>query len=154
MKKLVYLSAIVFLYGCPKEKVSPTVNLSKTELLTSTSWKLYAFSETKNGIEKTQNIQDCMKDDVLTFYKDNTWKLISTIECDTLPNYSKPYTWFFDQKETEISLIYKTTIDNALKYDTSTFKLYELTKDKFIIGSKNDSIDVGFMSKLYLTPIK
>ncbi len=55
-----YLSAIVFLYGCPKEKVSPSVSMTNTELLTSTSWKLYALTETKNGVEKTPKIHQAI----------------------------------------------------------------------------------------------
>lgn len=152
MKKLVYLSVIVFLYGCPKEKVSPSVSMTNTELLTSTSWKLYALTETKNGVEKTQDLQDCMKDDFLTFYENNTWKINSTLECDTLPNYSKPYSWKFDENETEILCVYKDTSGNSLQYHTSTFSLYELTRNKFTIGytSKDNSENTNV--KMYLVP--
>ena len=152
MKKLVYLSAIVFLYGCPKEKVSPSVSMTNTELLTSTSWKLYALTETKNGVEKTQDLQDCMKDDVQTFYENNTWKINSILKCDTLPNYSKPYSWKFDENETKILWVYKDTSGNSLQYHTFTFSLYELTRNKFTIGYTSKVNSENTNVKMYLVP--
>jgi len=77
LKEVNYLILFVFtltisVSSCKKVKQTPD------EMLTATSWKL--FSNRVNGVE---TIEDCNKDDILTFAPNNIYSMIfGSINCE------------------------------------------------------------------------
>lgn len=87
MKKIVLsLSALALIVAsCKKEEVQPIVEKTKTELLTSSGWKIdkYEYDNDQNGsIDETYGADSCEVDDVISFKTDKTLTINSgTIKC-------------------------------------------------------------------------
>jgi heat shock protein HslJ len=91
---LIVMGLVLILNGCNKkeEKTSPS---TPKEILTSKSWKI--TSTKVNGVEV---LQDCEKDDVLTFLANGTYTYnVGTNKCNTSDtNYTGTWTLSDDGK--------------------------------------------------------
>ncbi len=107
---LVTCCAILFLFACKKDKESK----SKTELLTSGSWHVSAYTVDPaidfdgDGTEETNVyaiMDQCIKDDHTTFIADGSAELDEgATKCDPGDPQTISLTWSINQDETQLEV--------------------------------------------------
>ena len=120
MKKTFFLPAlflVLLVISCNKKDST----MSKTQLLTSGSWRLTAVvsDNDANGTYETDDFAgfpDCFKGNYYTFFSNGSAELNEgPTKCDPMDPQTETATWQFTQNETH------------LKIDTDEWKLEELT---------------------------
>ncbi|TAL40680.1 MAG: hypothetical protein EPN92_14240 [Chitinophagaceae bacterium] len=103
MKKHILLSALCFslitiLYSCQKDS-TPAPGKTKTELLTSSSWKF--SSATVGGADASGYLQACQKDNIYIFVAAGTGTADEgSSKCNGADPQTNPFTWNFASSET------------------------------------------------------
>lgn len=124
--KLLLISIITLCISCKKKESDMPV--TKTELLTSKSWKLVAFKYHYNNdawIEGFSKFPVYAKDDLTIYSTDHTYQLTegATKKNSSDPQVYQTGTWAFNANETQIILTSSYTID--------TLQIDELTTESF-----------------------
>lgn len=105
MKKYLFgLAATLFVsmvfVSC--EKGSDTPSKSKTELISQQSWKFSAA--TANGIDISASIDDCYKDNIITFNASGGTGNVSEAAIVCNPSTAGNFTWSFQNGENELQV--------------------------------------------------
>ncbi len=125
---LFILASVLAISSCKKDEAT----LSKRELLTARSWQLLSIKE--NGV--TDVLDECDKDNILTFISDGTYTFDpNVIKCD-LVNVIESGTWSLSSDEKFLILD-----------DGGLMTIIELTKTKLVI------LEVGNVNSYEMTLI-
>lgn len=125
---LFILVSVLTISSCKKDEAT----LSKRELLTARSWQLSSIKE--NGV--TDVLDECDKDNILTFLSDGTYTFDpNVIKCD-LANVIESGTWSLSSDEKFLILD-----------DGSFMTIIELSKTKLVI------MEVGNVNSYEMTLI-
>lgn len=120
---LVLFSLIFF--SCDKDET--TRQETKTELLVSGSWKLKAA--TLNGADAMFYIQDCQKDNVITFSANgNAIAAEGLTKCNSGDPDNIPFTWSFQSNETILNVSVP-----LIEYGNNDMTLNKLTKTDLVV---------------------
>jgi len=133
MKKQFYSLAIPALFSlliftsCSKNDPAPALK-TKTELLTSSSWKFSAA--TVGGTDVSGFLQACQKDNILTFTPAGTGTLDEgPTKCNGSDPQTNPFTWNFLTNETQL-FISATLFTGG----SSTFTLVTLSATQLVLS--------------------
>jgi hypothetical protein len=141
MKKNIFYSFICFsaalllLTSCEKEKDNTPAPKTKTELLTTGSWKF--SNATVGGTNVNALLQTCQKDNIMTFVAVG---LTGTLDegltkCNAGDPQTNPFTWSFTSGETILNI--STPLFTG---GSSTFTLVSLSVTELIVSQ---NITVG-----------
>ena len=132
MKKTTVFIALFITLGimaCNKKNDSPVNNNpSKTEMLTSGTWKITSFKEDEdgNGSYETENfplLPSCLSDNYYTFKTNGQMEMNeNTIKCDPADPQTETTTWQFTQNETRLTFYGDEYIIDALTNTTLRIK--------------------------------
>jgi hypothetical protein len=138
---LAIASCVVFSY-CSKDDNNNTNQPSKTDLLTSASWKYDSggVDLDKNGtvdlsFETTGAVPACLLDNVVTFKTDGSGvNDEGTTKCDPALPQTSPFAWAFANSESAINIS-----GSGFAGATGQFKIKELSSTKLSL-SKDTTI--------------
>jgi hypothetical protein len=120
--------AIIILPGCGKDKEDPPPQKTKTELLTTGTWKF--SSVTWGGAPASQYLQACQTDNTAVFAAAGTGTLDEgATKCSAGDPQSRPFTWNFQTNES-ILFISATLFTGG----NSTFNLVSLTENQLVVS--------------------
>lgn len=89
----------LFIFSCSKNTQPQT----KTQLLVSASWKLK--SATVNGSDAMHLVQDCQKDNIISFSANGTGIITEgATKCNAGDPDTVPFTWSFQSNETILNI--------------------------------------------------
>ncbi len=131
----IFLLIIIFIASSCKK------DISRTELLTTGSWKLIALEASLFGMttDSYAEMEECEKDNLFTFKSDNTLEIDEgPTKCDPDdPQIRKVGPWtLFDN-------------DNKINMDSIDFNILELTETRFKINGT--AMELGFIVTVELT---
>lgn len=114
--------------GCSKDDDDNAGPKTKTELLTTGSWK---FSDIKvNGTSVASFFETCQKDNILTFLAaGNGTADEGATKCDPADPDSNPFNWAFESNETV--LFVSTPLFTG---GSSTFTIVSLTESQLVVS--------------------
>ncbi len=132
---VISISATLFLASCSKEDDSTPAPKTKTELLTTGTWKF--STATVGGTNVNALLQSCQKDNILTFVAVG---LSGTLDegltkCNGADPQSSPFTWSFASGETVLNI--STPLFTG---GSNTFTLVSLTATELVVSQ---NITVG-----------
>lgn len=131
----------VLLFSCLLTASSCKKDISRTELLTSGSWKLIALQTDFFGVpaDAYADMEDCEKDNLFTFKTDNTIDLDEgPTKCDPNdPQTRNEGPWTLFDNDTKINM------------DSIDFEILELTKSRFKINGT--ALELGLVVNVELT---
>jgi hypothetical protein len=131
-KLLLYVIIVIGLVatniGCSKDDDDNPSPKTNTELLTTGTWK---FSDAKvNGASVASFIDDCQKDNILTFLAAGTGTAEEgATKCDPGDPNSAPFNWAFQTNETV--LFVSTPFFTG---GSSTFTIVSLTESQLVLS--------------------
>ena len=134
MQKKHFLSVIILSClmmantGCSKDDDDNPVPKTKTELITTGTWK---FSDAKvNGASVSILLQTCQKDNILTFLAAGTGTAAEgATKCSASDPDSNPFTWIFETNET---LLFVST--PFFTGGSTTFTIVSLTETQLVLS--------------------
>jgi hypothetical protein len=133
-----FLSAALILGSCQKDGSSNTTPKTKTELITSSSWK-YNDAKIDNDNNGTGDqaipagvIESCQTDNTITFTSNGSGNIDEgPTKCDASDPQSLPFTWSFTSNETMIN--FSSPLFAGFGGD---FKVISLTEKELIISQQ------------------
>ena len=144
---LLAMTAVTTFVACKKDKDNPA-GKTKTELLTTGSWKMTAFTTNPaddfdgDGDLETNYfdyIPGCVKDDITTFKTNGTADVDEgATKCDPLDPQTESITWSFTNNETKVEI------------DGAEYTLVELTattikvSDTYVFGTTTYTDEITF----------
>ena len=133
MKKYLQALSISFLLvgfilpSCKKDSNTPTPK-TKTTLISQSSWKF--SSATAGGVDVSGSLQNCQKDNILTFNAGGTGTLDEgPTKCNSGDPQVGAFTWNFQNSET--ILFVSATIFTG---GSSTFNIVSLTETQLVVS--------------------
>lgn len=119
---------LVLFSSCGKDDPPPPATKTKTELITSATWK---FSDAKvGGTSVAPFLQACQKDNTMTFAAAGTGTGDEgPTKCNSADPQSNPFTWNFQSNET--ILFVSTPLFTG---GSSTFTLVSLTATELVVS--------------------
>jgi hypothetical protein len=138
-----FLPALIFMQSCKKDNA--TTPKTKTELITSGSWKIDKV--TLSGIDYTSMIETCQKDNSISFQANGTgsWDEGPT-KCDNADPQTNPFTWDFQSNETLLHIS-----DNVLTGTDDTLTILTLTDSQLILS---EDVDLGGTTQTIVVTFK
>ncbi len=125
---------LLALTGCGKDDPAPVPPKTKTELISSASWKF--STATVGGTDVSALLQACQKDNTMVFVAAGTGTLNEGVtKCNAADPQTSPFTWSFQSGETQL-FISATLFAGG----SSTFTLVNLTEAQLVLSQ---SIIVG-----------
>jgi hypothetical protein len=116
-----FLSLLIL--ACSKNGEPPT----KTQLLVSSSWKLK--SATVNGGDAMHLIQDCQKDNIITFTSNGNGTIAEgATKCNAADPDTVPFTWSFQNNETILNISAE-----LIAYGSNDMTLTRLTTTALVV---------------------
>jgi hypothetical protein len=98
-----YFTLLVIFYSCQKGTTDNSPAPTKTELLTSASWKFKMA--TVGGSDVSGFLQSCQKDNILIFQSTGNGTLDEgATKCNASDPQSNPFTWNFSGNETVLHI--------------------------------------------------
>jgi Lipocalin-like domain len=130
--------------SCDKKTVDPPTSKTKTELLTTGTWKF--STATVGGADASSAIEACKKDNILTFVSNGTGSLDEgTTKCNSGDAQTNPFTWAFQSNETVIYV--STTLFTG---GSNTFNVVSITETQLVV-SQNVTIAPGITQNAVVT---
>ncbi len=132
------LLSFLFFAACSKSDEKSNTAKTKTELITTSTWKYSTAGIDQNG-DGTKDfdlpagiLEDCDTDNILTFKSDSTGIVDEgPTKCDAANPQSTAFTWSFKNNETEIN--FSTAIFPGIGGDA---KIIELTDLKLTLSQQ------------------
>lgn len=105
MSIVLCLLAVLALTGCKKNSSNGT-SKTKTQLLTQASWKMTAIGPDVNqdGQIETNQIEDCQKDNILTFSTNGTGTAVEGANVCAGEDATSSFAWNFKNNETVVHI--------------------------------------------------
>lgn len=114
--------------GCGKDDPDPVPPKTKTELITSGTWRF--SSATVGGTDVSSSLQACQKDNTITFATGGSGTLDEgATKCNAGDPQTSPYTWSFQSGETQL-FISATLFTGG----SSTFTLVSLSETQLVLS--------------------
>ncbi len=122
----VILIVPTLLLACDKSESPNPSGKTKTELLTQASWKFSAA--TAGGQDASSFIDDCYKDNILTFSTNGTG-IVNESANVCSPSTAGSFTWSFQSNETDLSISATLFPGGA-----GTFDIVTLTETNLVLA--------------------
>ena len=133
-----FLTSVIILGSCQKDDSASTTPKTKTELITSSSWK---YNDAKIDLDNNGTgdiplpagfIEPCQTDNTITFTSNGSGTVNEgALKCDVADPQTIPFTWSFTSNETMIN--FSSAVFAGIGGD---FKIISLTETELIISQQ------------------